>query len=259
MTMSSVPRATSFRTTHRLSSRPKNDHTLEQQPSQQSQSSSGSQWPGLILQPYSRPISQRQLTDEIKTIYAGLIKVEYNCIHLQNAQHSAVQDWQHMTNSHLTLLYEHHDFFLASQHPFASPAIRRSIFDWSMPGRMWIYGICKYLEILRRYLPESLDHTLTFFHSAYELITTFYEAFPVLEDTWVEYLRQLGCYRMKIEDVDRVDWAGVAPYWEEKAKELRRKLAQEKGLKLAVDTRRELMAKRDVSWQWKRIVAVMEP
>ena len=37
---------------------------------------------------------------------------------------------------HRTLLYEHHDFFLASQHPSASAALRRLATKYDMPARM---------------------------------------------------------------------------------------------------------------------------
>ncbi|UKZ82461.1 hypothetical protein TrVFT333_010250 [Trichoderma virens FT-333] len=87
----------------------------------------------LIRQPETRPISQEQLVAEVKGIYAGLVMVESKCIEVDNAQ-SANKDspqqlnneqWQALIALHRTLLHEHHDFFLASQHPSASPALRR--------------------------------------------------------------------------------------------------------------------------------------
>ncbi|KAF2185286.1 hypothetical protein K469DRAFT_750445 [Zopfia rhizophila CBS 207.26] len=56
-------------------------------------------YPGLTLQPDSRPISQEQLASEVKSIYA-----------------------QALIALHRRLLHEHHDFFLASQLPSASPS-----------------------------------------------------------------------------------------------------------------------------------------
>lgn len=76
-------------------------------------------YPGLLLQPDSRPISQEQLASEVKSIYAGLTMVETKCIHVDRAQAAAVQDssdtklapdhWQTLIALHRTLLHEHHD------------------------------------------------------------------------------------------------------------------------------------------------------
>ncbi|KAI0568590.1 hypothetical protein Alg130_12037, partial [Pyrenophora tritici-repentis] len=94
-------------------------------------------YPNLILQPDSRPISQEELASEVKSIYAGLIMVENKCMHVDRAQAAAAAQegeaktnlasdhWQALIALHRTLLHEHHDFFLASQHPSSSPALRR--------------------------------------------------------------------------------------------------------------------------------------
>ncbi|XXH02323.1 hypothetical protein Hte_008696 [Hypoxylon texense] len=85
----------------------------------------------LIKQPETRPISQEQLIAEVKGIYAGLVMVESKCIEVDNAQSSQNdtqlnnEQWQALIALHRTLLHEHHDFFLASQHPSASQALRR--------------------------------------------------------------------------------------------------------------------------------------
>ncbi|KAK0714488.1 hypothetical protein B0H67DRAFT_489629, partial [Lasiosphaeris hirsuta] len=42
---------------------------------------------------------------------------------------------------HRTLLHEHHDFFLASQYPSASPALRRLASKYAKPARMWRLAI----------------------------------------------------------------------------------------------------------------------
>jgi hypothetical protein len=61
-----------------------------------------------------------------------------------------------------TLLYEHHDFFLASQRPSSSAALRRLATKYAMPARMWRYGMHSFLELLRHRLPDSLEHMLAF-------------------------------------------------------------------------------------------------
>ncbi|KAF2198880.1 hypothetical protein GQ43DRAFT_377600 [Delitschia confertaspora ATCC 74209] len=194
---------------------------------------SDSRHPDLLLQPESRPISQEQLASEVKSIYAGLTMVEAKCIHVDRAQASAVQEcgtnpvsklandhWQALIALHRTLLHEHHDFFLASQHPSASPALRRLASKYSMPARMWKHGIFSFLELLRRHLPASLDYMLAFIYLAYQMMALLYETVPAFEDTWIECLGDLGRYRMAIEDEDVRDreiWAGVARSWYSKA------------------------------------------
>ncbi|KAK1658554.1 hypothetical protein BDP55DRAFT_506504, partial [Colletotrichum godetiae] len=83
--------------------------------------------------------------------------VESKCIEVDNAQSSNNQtnpklnneQWQALIALHRTLLHEHHDFFLASQHPSASPALRRLASKYAMPARMWRHGIHSFLEVLR--------------------------------------------------------------------------------------------------------------
>ena len=86
------------------------------------------------------------------------------------------------------LLHEHHDFFLASQHPAASPALSRLAAKYSMPARMWRHGIHAFLEVLRHRLPESLEHMLAFIYIAYSMMALLYETVPAFEDTWIECL-----------------------------------------------------------------------
>lgn len=189
-------------------------------------------YPELLLQPESRPISQEQLASEVKSIYAGLTMVETKCIHVDRAQASVADSdgnpasrlesdhWQALIALHRTLLHEHHDFFLASQHPSASPALCRLASKYSMPARMWKHGIHSFLELLRRRLPESIDYMLAFIYLAYQMMALLYETVPTFEETWIECLGDLGRYRMAIEDEDvrdRETWAGVARLWYSKA------------------------------------------
>lgn len=186
-------------------------------------------YPKLLLQPDSRPISQEQLASEVKQIYAGLTMVERKCIQVDRAQAAAPQEpsqklapdhWQALIALHRTLLHEHHDFFLATQHPSASAALRRLAAKYTMPARMWKHGIHSFLELLRHRLPESLDYMLAFIYLAYQMMALLYETVPAFEDTWIECLGDLGRYRMAIEDEDirdRETWASVARSWYSKA------------------------------------------
>ncbi|KAE9582929.1 hypothetical protein CGMCC3_g984 [Colletotrichum fructicola] len=178
----------------------------------------------LIKQPETRPISQEQLVAEVKGIYAGLVMVESKCIEVDNAQSSTTESspklnneqWQALIALHRTLLHEHHDFFLASQHPSASPALRRLASKYAMPARMWRHGIYSFLELLRHRLPASLEHMLTFIYLAYSMMALLYETVPTFEDTWIECLGDLGRYRMAIEDddiKDREAWTSVSRHW----------------------------------------------
>ena len=93
----------------------------------------------MLLQPETRPIAQDQLVNEVKGIYAGLVMVEKKCVEVCTAQTAKPlkdEQWQALIALHRTLLHEHHDFFLASQHPTASPALRRLATKYAMPARL---------------------------------------------------------------------------------------------------------------------------
>ncbi|KAI4227194.1 MAG: hypothetical protein L6R40_008223, partial [Gallowayella cf. fulva] len=94
--------------------------------------------PEIIRHPETRPISHGQLVVEVKDIYAGLVLVEQKCKEVDEKQSAAAlerdssrksplsnEQWQALIALHKTLLHEHHDFFLASQHPSASPSLRK--------------------------------------------------------------------------------------------------------------------------------------
>lgn len=180
----------------------------------------------MIKQPETKPISQEQLIAEVKGIYAGLVMVESKCIEVDNAQSSNKDSklnndqWQALIALHRTLLHEHHDFFLASQHPSASLALRRLASKYAMPARMWRHGIHSFLELLRHRLPAAREHMLTFIYLAYSMMALLYETVPAFEDTWIECLGDLGRYRMAIEDdnlSDREVWTSVSRHWYSKA------------------------------------------
>jgi hypothetical protein len=172
-------------------------------PSQPSSTQTHSVSSKLSKEPGTRPISQEQLVAEVKGIYAGLFMAESQCIEVGNAQNSQSdagklnnEQWQALVVLQPTLLHEHHDFFLASQHPSASPALHRLACKYAMPVRMWRHGIHSYLELLRHRLPASLEHLLTFIYLAYSMMALLYETVPTFEDTWIECLGDLGRYRL---------------------------------------------------------------
>ena len=183
-------------------------------------------------EPETRRVSQEQLAAEVKGIYAGLVMIEARCIDVNNKLMAPAQSdpgslptlnsqqWQTLIALHRALLDQHSDFFFASYHPSASPAVRGLASKYSMPARMWRYGIYSFLELLRQRLPASLDHMLAFIHLAFSTMALLYEAVPAFEDIWIECLGDLGRYRMAVEDDDARDrdlWAGVARHWYLKA------------------------------------------
>ena len=151
--------------------------------------------------------------------------VEKKCVEIDQQQASTAnklsdEQWQALIALHHTLLHEHHDFFLASQHPSSSPALRRLAVKYAMPARMWRHGIHSFLELLRHRLPDSLDHMLAFVYLAYSMMALLMESVPSFEETWIECLGDLAHYRMAIEEADLRDhevWSGVARMWYNKA------------------------------------------
>lgn len=156
--------------------------------------------PKLLLQPETRRITQEQLINEVKGIYAGLVMVEKKCVEITQARAKSANklsndQWQALIALHRTLLQEHHDFFLASQHPTASPALRRLAKKYAMPARMWRHGIHSFLELLRQQLPDSLEHMLAFVYIAYSMMALLMESVPIFLETWIECLGDLARYR----------------------------------------------------------------
>ncbi|KAI6446241.1 hypothetical protein MCOR22_003929 [Pyricularia oryzae] len=166
----------------------------------------------LVRQPETRPIGQEQLVAEVKGIYAGLVMVENKCIEVDNAQSSLYNDsaspkltndqWQALIALHRALLHEHHDFFLASQHPSASPALRRLASKYALPARMWRHGIHSFLELLRHRLPPSLEYMLTFIYSSYSMMSLLYETIPTFEYSWIERPGGISRYRSSMAGLE---------------------------------------------------------
>ena len=73
-----------------------------------------------------------------------------------------------------------------------------------MPARMWRCRIYLFLELLRRKLPDSLEHTLIFIYLTYSMMALLYETLPSFAETWIECLGDWGRYRMAIEDDDMI-------------------------------------------------------
>ncbi|KAI0810077.1 hypothetical protein GGR55DRAFT_689252 [Xylaria sp. FL0064] len=179
----------------------------------------------LIKQLETQPICQEQLVAEVKGIYAALVIVETKCINVDNAQSSQNntklnnEQWQALIALHRTLLHKHHNFFLASQHPSASQALKRLASKYAMPAQMWQHSIHSFLKLLRHRLPGSLEHMLTFIYLANSMIALLYKTVPAFEDTWIECLGDLGKYRIAIKNEDirnREVWTSVSRHYSAK-------------------------------------------
>jgi hypothetical protein len=179
----------------------------------------------ISLQPGIRPISLRRLA-EVRSIYAGLVMVEAKCIEEDQKLVSSTQpklnhqQWQALITLHRTLLYEHHDFLLASQHPSADLAIQKLALSYNIPTRIWLHGVHTFLKVLRHHLPASLDFMLAFIYLSYSTIALFSETIPVFADTWFECLGEISWYRMALEEDnsrDRGVWTYNARNWYSKA------------------------------------------
>ncbi|KAL8707206.1 MAG: hypothetical protein Q9220_007725 [cf. Caloplaca sp. 1 TL-2023] len=176
-----------------------------------------------------RPVSHAQLVVEMKGIYAGLVLIEEKCIEVNKKQMAAIQEygptrraplhddqWQVLIALHKTLLHEHHDFFLATHHPAASPALPQLPTKYSMAKRAWDHGIRAFLQVLWHRLPASSEHMRAFIYMAYSMVALFSETVAAFKETWMECLGDLARYRVAIEQSSTQDhetWVGAAKFW----------------------------------------------
>lgn len=184
----------------------------------------------LVLQPETRPISQEDFVAEVKAIYAGLVLVEARCIEIDNKQATLAQadpgalpklnneQWQALVALHRTLLHEHHDFFLASQNPSASPALRQLGSKYALPARMWRHAMLASLELLKDHLPPSPDDLhfkLNFLQLAYTMMDLLHEINPAFEETWIQCLadfdHHLRAIKNNYRDTDL--WTNIVKEW----------------------------------------------
>jgi len=122
----------------------------------------------VILQPETGPIPQEHLIADLKGIYDG---PEAKCIEVDDkqatnqatlAQANGVKDQQSaIITLQRTLLHEHHDFFLASQHPLQ---IQHTVSWHQNTLFILVYGAMTYLhaflELLRHRFPTLSNHIL---------------------------------------------------------------------------------------------------
>ena len=160
----------------------------------------------MLLQPETRPITQEQLVKEVKGIYAGLVTAEKMCVEIDKQQAAttkklSAEQLQALIALRRTLLHEHHDFFMASQHPSASPALRRLAEKYSMPARLWQHALNSFLELLRDQMPGSSAHMLEFLGLAYSLLGHLNDHAPSLSTEWADCVKGLDVYRDELRKI----------------------------------------------------------
>ncbi|KAJ5495164.1 hypothetical protein N7539_000280 [Penicillium diatomitis] len=175
----------------------------------------------IFKQPETNTITGNQLVAEVRTIYTGLVMVEKKCCQVDKQQSEVDSEltatqWQAIISLHRTLLNEHHDFFLASQHPSASASLKDLPEKHNMPVRMWKHGIMGLLEVFRLRLPDSNEFMLDFFYMAFSMLTLFLESVPRFRQFWIECLGKLAEYQITVKTSDisgQRHWANVGRDW----------------------------------------------
>lgn len=156
----------------------------------------------MIRQLETRPISDEQMGAEVKGIYAGLVMVESKCMEVDNKLLSTqgpslsrnAEHFQALIAIHSTLMHQYYDFFSASQHPSASPALKILATKYGMPTRTWRHGIHSLVEVLRKQLPEFQEFIRTFIILAYGMMSLMDETITKFEITWIECKADLARY-----------------------------------------------------------------
>ena len=137
--------------------------------------------------------------------------VEAKCIEVDRAQAANLatetnsrldpDHWQSLIALHRTLLYEHHDFFLASQHPSASPALRRLAQKYAMPSRMWRNSIQSLLALFRRAPRHEYERMSTFLRSTYDVLGALQENLPSMAEEWTKIQEAVMEYENVLLDI----------------------------------------------------------
>lgn len=183
----------------------------------------------MVSQLVACPTTQEEVIAEVDRTYDMIVIMEKKCVevHLDQAQLAEealpgvqpelnIEQYQTFLDMHKTLLNEQYEFLLTSQHPSATPEVRRLPLERSMPTRLYRYAIHDFLELLRKRLPASHDYLLTFIHFAYPMMTLLLETVPAFESMWFECLGDLSRYRLGIERHDpgsSIVWAEIARQW----------------------------------------------
>lgn len=106
---------------------------------------------------------------------------------------------------HHVLLNKHYDFLSASQHPSASPALRRLARKYNMPSRMWERGIDDFMKVSLRQMPGTAKHMLDYLSFARSMIDRLNAEVPSLATEWSECIKGLDAYSKELCRIIRED------------------------------------------------------
>lgn len=168
-------------------------------------------------------ITREHLANSLLEMHGSLVMLERECLELnkqymETGENLSHPTWQTLSSLHRTLIHGYPDFILTSQHFLTSSKQQRLVEGYEIPARLWRYGIHPFLELLRHRLAESLDYMVDFIYHAYSIITLLLCRESMFAEVWMEYLGDLGLYRMVVEN-DRRDkeiWAGISRDWYKK-------------------------------------------
>lgn len=151
----------------------------------------------IIKQLDVRSVTHEQLLAEADGIYAGLNMVENKCMGVETTlgiDSLNGEQWQALVALYRTLLNEHHDFFLATQHPSGSSALKKLAKTYNMPARMWRHAIQAFLDIMYKRLNQSQVFMEHFIFLAYNMLSLLDETVPSFLNAWIECKADLARY-----------------------------------------------------------------
>ncbi|KAK9480767.1 hypothetical protein V1514DRAFT_324406 [Lipomyces japonicus] len=130
--------------------------------------------------------------------------------------------WWPAVRLHVRLLQEYEEYLLllsANRHNINRLSTGKlPVQKDKVQSRMWNRGVSHVVGQLRPFLPRSSDALVSFFYSAYTIVSRLYEFLPDRDDavTWAECLGDLARCRADIETDDSDDkhiWQQCAARW----------------------------------------------
>ncbi|KGO69902.1 hypothetical protein PEX1_106960 [Penicillium expansum] len=179
--------------------------------------------PEIIKELVTSSITEEQLIHDVNEMYARLCIAENQCTAMKKQTQSRAEllqtQWRELFLLHQKLLDEYVEFFLTTRDPSANPKIRNLAKEYSIPQRMWRYGVLSFLEPLRND-PSLGEFMFGFIYLSYSTIALLLENIPDFRETWIGCLGDLARYRMGVEAFDEKDrrlWAEISRCWYTKA------------------------------------------
>ena len=147
--------------------------------------------------------------------YTRLSSMEAHCKQLRHTitTKSSHEQWRSLTAAHMALIHEYYDMFATIQH---KPASRLFTLNYQLLKRLWEQALQAPLDLLRYWLPHTIEHAKTFIYTAYRSLTLLYETVPCFRETWVEYLGDIARYysHLRFNDPeDQKTWTENARSW----------------------------------------------